>query len=104
MKTVTLIYPRTEGARFDADYYVNSHMKMLMDEVGDQLQGLTVDIGEGPGSPFATLRFVVDSMEAFGAAMAPHNARFQGDIPNYTDVTPQMHVSELAINPLGSRV
>ena len=101
MKTVTLIYPRTEGARFNAEYYVNSHMKMLIDEVGDQLQGLTVDIGEGPGSPFATLRFVVDSIEAVEAAMAPHNAKFQGDIPNYTDVTPQMHVSDLAMNLAG---
>lgn len=98
MKTVTLTYPRTEGARFDVDYYLNTHMKMVVEGVGDACRAITVETGEGPGSPFAVVRFVVDSMEAFGAAMAPHNARFQGDIPNYTNVVPAMHVSELAID------
>ena len=103
MKTVTLTYPRTEGARFDMDYYLNSHMKMVVDGVGGSCRAITVERGEGEGSPFATVRFVVDSMEAFGAAMAPHNAKFQGDIPNYTDVMPKMHVSDLAIDDAASR-
>jgi uncharacterized protein (TIGR02118 family) len=76
-------------------------MKMVTDGVGDQLRSITVETGEGEGAPFATVRFVVDSMEAFGAAMAPHNARFQADMANYTDVRPTMHVSDLAIDHAG---
>lgn len=98
MKTVTLTYPRSDGARFDQDYYLNTHMKMVTDAIGDQVRGVTVETGEGPDAPFATVRFVVDDMASFGAAMAPHNAKFQGDIPNYTDVVPKMHVSDLAID------
>lgn len=98
MKTVTLTYGRKDGARFDMDYYIDSHMKMVIDAVGDQMKAVTVEKGEGPGAPFATVRFVVDSMESFGAAMAPHQAKFGADMANYTDVQPSMHVSELAID------
>lgn len=98
MKTLTLTYPRSEGARFDREYYLNNHMKMVTDALGDQVHAVTVEIGEGDDSPFATVRFVVDDMASFGAAMAPHNAKFQGDMPNYTDVMPKMHVSDLAID------
>ena len=98
MKTVTLTYGRKDDARFDMDYYINNHMQAVIDAVGDQVKAVTVEKGEGPGSPFATVRFVVDSMEAFGGAMAPHQAKFAADMANYTDVQPTMHVSELAID------
>jgi uncharacterized protein (TIGR02118 family) len=103
MKTVTLSYPRSEGARFDMDYYLKTHMKMVTDGVGDACRSITVETGEGDAAPFATVRFVVDSMEAFGAAMAPYNAKFQGDMANYTDVRPVMHVSALAIDHAPAR-
>jgi uncharacterized protein (TIGR02118 family) len=98
MKVMTLIYPRSGGERFERDYYLNTHMKMVTDALGADCRSITVEMGESPDAPHATVRFVVDSMEAFGASLAPHNAKLQADMANYTDVRPTMHVSELAID------
>jgi uncharacterized protein (TIGR02118 family) len=101
MQTMTLVYPRSADARFDYEYYLNTHMKMVTDSVGDACRSITVETGEGDTAPFATVRFVVDSMEAFGAALAPHNEKLRADMVNYTDVQPTMHVSKLAIDHAG---
>jgi hypothetical protein len=34
-------------------------------------------------------------VESFGAAFQPHAERIMGDIPNYTDISPTIQISEL---------
>lgn len=104
MIKVNILYPNKEGARFDLDYYVNTHMPMSIEKLGPALRGVSVEQGLGgtePGSPPAYiamchLRF--DSMDAFMAAFLPNAEALQGDIPNYTDIDPIIQFSEERIS------
>jgi uncharacterized protein (TIGR02118 family) len=103
MIQVAVKYPRTEGAKFDMDYYVEKHMPMVSERCGDALKGMTVLQGltagmSGEPSPnlaIGTLNF--ESIEAFQSAMGPHMGEIMGDIPNYTDITPVLEISEIKL-------
>jgi uncharacterized protein (TIGR02118 family) len=38
-----------------------------------------------------------DSIESFQAGFGPHMGEILGDIPNYTDVTPVVQISEVIV-------
>lgn len=38
-----------------------------------------------------------DSVEAFNAAFGPHAKEIMGDIANYTDLQPQLQISEVVV-------
>jgi uncharacterized protein (TIGR02118 family) len=99
---VNVLYPSSQGARFDFDYYTQRHLPMVkqrLEPLG--LLGITVDkgvAGLAPGSPaayvtVASLQF--ESLESLQQGLAAHGAEILGDIPNYTDVQPVMQVSEI---------
>jgi hypothetical protein len=45
----------------------------------------------------AECHYLFDSMEDFLAAFMPHAELLQGDIPNYTDITPVIQFSVVEI-------
>lgn len=95
MLVVTILYPRTDDSTFDMDYYVNSHMPMFADALGDACQGwgaASVAAGKYAAIGWAT----VTGQEGFDAAMAAHGAKIMGDVPNYTNVRPELLVGEYA--------
>lgn len=100
MIKVSVIYPRTEGARFDMDYYLNRHMPMVREKLGAALKGSSVDRGIAGGAPGAPAPFVAmahltfDSVEAFQGAFAQSGAALMADVPNYTDIRPLTQVSQ----------
>lgn len=103
MIRVTVMYPRTEGASFDADYWVGKHMPLLQELCGDGLLGLTCDTGIAGGAPgapsayFGIAGLTFESVEGFQSSMGPHMGEILGDIPNYTDVTPVVEVLEVRL-------
>jgi uncharacterized protein (TIGR02118 family) len=103
MIQVAVKYPRTEGAKFDMDYYVNKHMPMVSEKCGDALKGMTVLEGLSggmsgqPSADIAIGTLTFESLEAFQAAMGPHMPEIMGDIPNYTDITPVLEISEIKL-------
>jgi uncharacterized protein (TIGR02118 family) len=94
MIAVTILYPRTDDSTFDMDYYTSTHMPMFAESLGDACQGWgAADIAKGK---FAAMGWIVaDSQDAFRAAMAEHGAKIQGDVPNYTNVQPEMLIGEI---------
>lgn len=95
MISVMIMYPKTDDSTFDMDYYMSSHMPMLAEALGDACQGWgasTIKTGTWEAVGWA----MVDSQEAFDSAMAEHGAKIMGDIPNYTNVQPQLVVGEVA--------
>ncbi|MEQ8436952.1 MAG: EthD family reductase [Ilumatobacter fluminis] len=95
MIAVTILYPRTDDSTFDMDYYTSTHMPMLADALGDACKGwgaATLGDGKYAAMGWAT----VDSQDAFNAAMAEHGAKIMGDVPNYTNVQPELLVGEVA--------
>lgn len=89
------MYKRSDSSKFDVDYYQNSHLPMVAETVGEALIGVELHEGKGD-SPFVavgTLTF--DSMESFKSDFLPHMPKFQADVPNYTDIQPQLQISEV---------
>lgn len=103
MIRVSVMYPNDEGAKFDMDYYVNKHMPMVGERCGDACKGMTVDQGLAGGAPGQPATYVAlghllfDSVEAFQNSFGPHAGEIMGDIPNYTDTTPVIQISEVKL-------
>ena len=98
---VTIMYPNSAGKNFDMDYYANTHMPMVAELLGDAMKGFKIDKGVAGRTPDDALPYVAigylyfDSVEAYGEAFAPHADKIHGDIPDYTDIMPVIHVSEI---------
>lgn len=94
MISVHIMYPKTDDSSFDMAYYTSTHMPMLADALGDACQGWGASaIKAGPWEAIGWT--TVDSQEAFDAAMAEHGAKIMGDIPNYTNVSPELVIGEV---------
>lgn len=101
MIRVSVLYPRTEGAGFDMDYYRNSHMPMVLQRVGDACKGAAIDEGLAGGMPGEPAPFVAvahmmfDSVEASAAAFTPHAREIMADVANYTTIRPMVQIARV---------
>jgi len=101
MIKVSVMYPNGPGVRFDHDYYRDKHMPMLKSRMGESLRFYTVDkglAGAAPGEPapyVGMCHLFCDSVEAFQAGFGPHAQEIMADIPNYTDQSPVIQISEV---------
>ena len=101
MIRVTVLYP-SSAVRFDYDYYIDKHTAMV-NELWKPLGLVSVEVSKGisglmPGSKpayvtIANLTFT--SVDALQAALAATGAQVMGDIPNFTDVQPEVQLSEI---------
>lgn len=60
--------------------------------------------GPAPGSPpiyHVMTHLLIDSVEAFQGAFGPHAKDIMADVPNYTDITPVIQISEVKISGVG---
>jgi uncharacterized protein (TIGR02118 family) len=103
MIVVTVMYPESEGATFDMDYYLGDHSKLIGDKWGGMgLKGARILKGVAGGEPGSTAPYrvvaVVDfeSLEAFQAAVGEHGEEIFGDMPNFTNITPVVQISDIA--------
>ncbi|MFT3803650.1 MAG: EthD family reductase [Burkholderiaceae bacterium] len=103
MIKVSILYPASEGSRFDHDYYRDSHMPMVKAKLGPACLKYTIDQGVSnvaPGSapPFHAIgALFFDSVDAFRSSITPHMQEIGADIPKYTSVAPVMLVSEVIV-------
>jgi uncharacterized protein (TIGR02118 family) len=93
MIRLSVLYPTTEGASFDHDYYRDKHVPLCLKTWG--LDGAQIDKGlDGPY--VAAVHFTFDSMEALQQAMtSPDMGAVIGDVANYTTIQPVMQTSEV---------
>lgn len=103
MIKVTALYPNTEASKFDIEYYCKRHMPMVRDLLGTALKRIEVEQGVTDGNPESQASHVAaghmyfESLEAFKDAFAPHAQEIRGDISNYTDIQPQILISEIVL-------
>jgi uncharacterized protein (TIGR02118 family) len=103
MITVNVIYPNKDGAKFDMNYYLTSHIPMVKKVLGSALKGCTVEQGLGGGAPGTKAEFSVlchlrfDSVESFQQAFGPVAGQIQGDIKNYSSEAPFVQVSDVKL-------
>ena len=92
MIRLSVLYPATEGATFDHDYYRDKHVPLAVKTWG--LAGAEID--KGVDGPYvAAVHFQFESLDALGAAMgAPGTGDVLADIANYTSIAPVLQTSE----------
>jgi uncharacterized protein (TIGR02118 family) len=100
---VSVLYPNAPGSKFDLDYYLKRHMPMVQQRLGTPLKRVAVERGLAGGAPGAPPPFLAaahlhfDSVEAFQAAFGPHAEPILADVPNYTNTTPVIQISEVSL-------
>jgi uncharacterized protein (TIGR02118 family) len=103
MIKVSVMYANAPGARFDHAYYRDTHMPMLQARLGDACRHYTIDRGITGGAPGQRAAFIAmchvycDSIHAFESAFAPHAAEIMADVANYTDLKPQIQISDVVV-------
>ena len=103
MIKVSVLYPNTEGKKFDLDYYCNTHLPMVEELLGDALKGATVEKGLGGALPGSEATYAAmgnmyyNSLEEFQTAFRPNAKQIMGDLPNFTDIEPAIQISEVLI-------
>jgi uncharacterized protein (TIGR02118 family) len=93
MIRLSVMYPSTEGATFDHDYYREKHVPLAVKTWG--LGGAEID--KGVDGPYvAAVHFKFESAEALAAAMgAEGTGDVLADIANYTSIAPVLQTSEI---------
>jgi uncharacterized protein (TIGR02118 family) len=102
MVRISVLYPNEPGRKFDHDYYAHKHMPLVQKRLSPVgLLRYEVDKGLAGATPESKPPFVgachlyFKSVEEFRKAMGQHGAELMGDVPNYTDIQPQMQISEI---------
>ena len=102
MIRVSVLYPSKEGGKFDHDYYAQKHMPLVKARLGSfGLLRLEIDKGLSSGAPGSPAPFVCighlyfNSVDDFQKGIKAHGAEIMGDVPNYTNLQPQVQISEI---------
>ena len=106
MIRVSVMYPTTEGKKFDYDYYANKHMKGLVQQRWGGMGLVKVEVDRGiaggvPGSPApyaAVGQVYFRSLEDFQKASKAHGKELFADVPNFTDITPRVQIAEIILS------
>ena len=78
-------------------------MPMVNKLMGDHCKYYTVDRAVAAGLPASNTAYIAmghlfcDSVDAFQAGFGPHSKEIMADIPNYTDQTPVIQISEVLV-------
>lgn len=95
MLKVSIMYLANPNENFDMEYYKNSHLPMVKNLVGKDLLHLELNIGNGDSPYVAIAHLTFSSMDAFKASFLSQINEFRKDVPNYTQIKPQMQISQV---------
>lgn len=93
MIRLSVLYPATEGARFDHGYYRDKHVPLAT----KAWNPARVEIDKGVNGPYvAAVHFMFESNDALQAAFgSDQTAAIMADVANYTDLSPVIQTSEI---------
>jgi uncharacterized protein (TIGR02118 family) len=103
MIKVSVMYPNTPGARFNHEYYRDTHMPLVRARMGESCKYYTVDKGLAGGTQGTPATYVAmchifcESVEVFQAGFGLYANEIMADIPNYTDLSPVIQISEVVV-------
>lgn len=102
MIKVSVLYPNSESATFDIDYYRNTHLPLVAELVGEALISAHADVGLAGGAPGEAPAYIAmghltfESVEAFQQSFGPHQGAILADIANFTNTQPTVQISNIA--------
>jgi uncharacterized protein (TIGR02118 family) len=87
---MTITYQNGPDVRFNFDYYVNTHMPLIMRLYGKSISRFELRRGQpgadGAPPPFvATITIWIADGAAFDAAQVQHQAGLRADVPKFTN-------------------
>ena len=93
MIRMSVLYPETEGATFDHDYYASTHVPLALEVWG--IDGASID--KGVNGPYvAAVHFTFESLEAMQAAMgSERTGELMADMANFATISPVLQTSEI---------
>jgi uncharacterized protein (TIGR02118 family) len=102
---ISILYPNIDGAKFDMQYYVQTHMVMSIERLSKHPGFMSVSVargvcGESPDSSpdyIAMCHFEFDAAQSFVEAFTPHYSFLRDDMVNYTSIKPIIQFSEVLI-------
>ena len=101
-RCLTILYPNDEGVRWDADYYREKHMTLIMKLYGTEAirrfevrKGLTGMDGTSKPSFIGCVNIYIEDQAKFDAAGAKHSQTLRDDVPNFSSVNPSAVVTEI---------
>lgn len=103
MIKVSVLYPSSETASFNMDYYCNTHIPMVREKLGEPCRNIAVEGGLAGGAddlppPYIAMgHLYFDSVDVFESSFGPHAKDIMGDLPNFTNIVPVLQVSEVHI-------
>jgi len=101
MIKVTILYPNGEGKKFDMDYYATKHMPMVASLLGDSMKMYEIDKGVAGRTPTDPIPYLAigylyfEKLSAYQNSFRPNAEKIRNDIPNYTNITPVIQISEV---------
>lgn len=98
--SLQVLYPASDEAVFDYDYYLETHLPLIEEHWGDLIETFEASRGlaGGPDVPppyllIATITFA--DQEALETAMGEKGSAIIDDVANFTNVRPQILVGEV---------
>ena len=97
--SLQVMYPITDGTSFDMDYYLDTHMTLVGEHMGEHIAStlVTKGVAGGPDAPpglYAVATMTFADQAAMDAAMAK-SGPVLADIPKFTDTQPQILIGEV---------
>ena len=102
MIRITVLYPNSDGAKFDMGYYTGKHMPMAKARLPG-CRSVGADLGMAGGTPGSKPTYIAigyltfDSVADFEKAFAQNGAEVIADVPNYTNVQPVLQINEVKL-------
>jgi uncharacterized protein (TIGR02118 family) len=109
MIRLTVLYPNTEGAWFNMDYYLQKHVPLVKERIAsfgpvrvDVEEGMTGAAPDTP-SPFCLIfSMTFKSLEDLQTVMTMYGEELVADIVNFTNIQVIMQISRV-IEPVTGR-
>lgn len=108
-QAMTIVYPAGDNIKFDADYYRNHHLKLIMSLYGSSIKRFELRtvppaaapaIQPAPGAPpppkfAAAVNIWIADLEAFQANNAKHGPELVADVPHFTNAQPTIQFDDV---------
>lgn len=97
--SLQVAYPVSDDSTFDLEYYLSTHMELVGKHMGPYVEStlVTKGLAGGPGvpAPFHVIATIVfKDQDALNSALGA-SADVLADIPNFTNIQPQMLIGEV---------
>ena len=101
MIRLTGLYKNTSNSEFDFDYYLSTHMPLVETRLaefgmGDFEVERGVEAADGELAPYICIVHIEFlTKEGFKLGFERHGEELSADVPNYTNIAPEMQISEI---------